>query len=225
LFYLLGGLAAILLVTVLSAFLATDSHAAPFRLARQHVRAIWLVIVGGLAFASVPDLWSHGVHASDLSMFLAGTLTASVAFYLIGIHRLFDPHEWADYPPQPAPTGQIRGLLFIEPQFPGFVTVRGRRWLGLARRREVWHYTFAADCKIPDAIREAQKVCDEHQTSTGLEVDIEGEVGELGSFGPQGWCCREVEIRAITRIGFSSSWTPGPFLRKLWGLPPALPPE
>src|SRR5262245_17559688 len=225
--FLLGLPAAVVLFVALSAFLAHSSKAMPFRFARQYARFIWLFVVGVLGLASIPELWAHGARASEFSMFLGGAFSASVAVCILGRRGAFDPSEWTNYPPAPLPLGtdQIRGFLSIDPRISHFAIQSSRRWFGLGRRIERWEHDFAPDCQIPDVIREARTACDERQTYSTFEVDIQAKVSERGRFGPKGWCSRHATILSIARVGSGASTTPGPFLRKLWGLPPLSPIE
>ena len=223
--FLLGLPAAVALFTAFSAFLAVESRAKLFRFARRHARLLWLFVAGALGLASIPELWNHGADASDLSMFLAGAFCTSISVYILASRGALDPREWVDYPPAPVPAGQIRGFFSVDPRVPHFAVQRGRRWFGLRRRVERWEYEFAANCQLPDAIRDAQLACDKQQTYSVFEVDIQATLGEQGRFGPEGWCSRHVTIHSITRVGRAASTTPGPFIRKLWGLPPEPPME
>jgi len=65
--------------------------------------------------------------------------------------------------------------------------------------------------------------CEAQQTYSIFEVDIKAELGEEGRFGPQGWCNRHVTILSISNVKGPTSTTPGPILRKLYGLPPVPP--
>jgi hypothetical protein len=68
---------------------------------------------------------------------------------------------------------------------------------------------------------QAQQACDESQTYSIFEVDIKAEVSEKGRFGPQGAYRRQAIITCFHRVLRGTSQTPGPFLRRVFGLPQA----